>query len=79
MFVDTDTMHIEFADNPYADASQGAGVQAAQYIVSMKANVLICGNPGPNAMSVMEAAGIRVVKLPEMKALEAVQTFLETI
>jgi predicted Fe-Mo cluster-binding NifX family protein len=27
-------------------------------------------------MSVMEAAGIKIVKLPEMKAMEAVQAFL---
>jgi predicted Fe-Mo cluster-binding NifX family protein len=76
MFVDTDTMHLEFIGNPYADASQGAGVQAAQYIAGKEVNALICSNPGPNAISVMEASGIRVVKLPEMKALEAVQTFL---
>jgi predicted Fe-Mo cluster-binding NifX family protein len=76
MFVDTDSLQTEFADNPYAAASQGAGVQAAQYIAGRGVDVLICGNPGPNSMSVMEAAGIKIVKLPEMKAMEAVQAFL---
>lgn len=78
MFVDTDTMRSEFVDNPYSAASQGAGVQAAQYIAGKEMDVLICGNPGPNAISVMEAAGIRLVKLTEMKAMEAVEKFLET-
>lgn len=78
MFVDTDTMHMEFVDNPYAATSQGAGVQAAQYIANKQVDVLICGNPGPNAVSVMETAGIKIVKLPEMKAMEAVEKFLGT-
>ncbi len=78
MFVDTDTMQNEFMKNPYSAASQGAGVQTAQYIADHEVDVLICGNPGPNAVSVIEAAGIRLVKFPEMKAMEAVQKFLET-
>lgn len=78
MLVDTENMHSEFVDNPYASASQGAGVQAAQYIADKDVDVLICSNPGPNAVSAMEAAGIRVVKFPEMNAMEAVQKFLGT-
>ncbi len=78
MFLDTDNMQHEFVKNPYSDASQGAGVQAAQYIADHGADVLICENPGPNAVAVMEATGIRIVKYPEMKATEAVQKFLGT-
>lgn len=78
MLVDTENMQSEFVANPYASASQGAGVQAAQYIADKEMDVLICGNPGPNAVSAMEAAGVRVVKFPEMNAMEAVQKFLET-
>lgn len=78
MLVDTDTMQKEFIANPYAAASQGAGVQAAQHIAGRDVDVLVCGNPGPNAVSVMEAVGIRIVKLPEMKAMEAVQKVLGT-
>ncbi|MFA0821801.1 MAG: NifB/NifX family molybdenum-iron cluster-binding protein [Methanomethylovorans sp.] len=76
MFVDTETMQKEFIKNPFAAESQGAGVRAAQYITDHGADVLISGNPGPNAVSVMETAGIRIVKYPEMKAMEAVQKFL---
>lgn len=78
MLVCTENMQSEFVSNPYASASQGAGVQAAQYIVEKEVDVLICGNPGPNAVSAMEAASIRIVKFPEMNAMEAVQKFLGT-
>ncbi|MGB3908396.1 MAG: NifB/NifX family molybdenum-iron cluster-binding protein [Methanomethylovorans sp.] len=79
MFVDTDSMQEhEFVKNPYAAESQGAGVKAAQYITDHGADVLISGNPGPHATSVMETAGIKIVKYPEMSAMEAVQKFLGT-
>ena len=78
MFVNTDDMQYEFVKNPYSSASQGAGVQAAQYVADRGADVLICSNPGPNAVSIMGTAGIKIVKYPEMKAMEAVQKFLGT-
>ncbi len=78
MFIDTDSMQHEFVKNSYAAGSQGAGVRAAQYIADQGADVLICGNPGPDAVSVMETGGIRIVKYPEMKAMEAVQKLLGT-
>lgn len=41
-------------------ASQGAGVQAAQTIVSSGATRLVTGNCGPKAFRVLKAAGIEV-------------------
>ena len=60
LFVDPQTMQFEALDNPGADAVGGAGIQAAQAVVRRRAASLVTGNVGPNAMQVLEAAGITV-------------------
>lgn len=60
LFVDPQTMQFEALDNPGADAVGGAGTQAAQAVVRRGATALVTGNVGPNAMQVLEAAGVTV-------------------
>ncbi len=60
VFVDTETMHAEPIANAAANAPGGAGVQAAQAIVQRGADAVISGNVGPNAVQVLNAAGIRL-------------------
>jgi predicted Fe-Mo cluster-binding NifX family protein len=56
--VDTNTLEWQAHPNPAADASGGAGTQAAQYIVSHGARVAVSGDFGPNACTALNAAGI---------------------
>lgn len=42
------------------NASQGAGIQAAQTIVKAGAQALVTGHCGPKAFRVLEAAGVKV-------------------
>jgi len=59
--VDSETMLFEGVPNPASGAMGGAGIQAAQAIVSRGVKVLITGNVGPNAFQALSAAGITIV------------------
>lgn len=58
LFVNTETMQWEAFPNPGINASGGAGTQAAQFIAKQKVSAAISGDFGPNASSVLNAAGI---------------------
>lgn len=60
VIVDTETMEFEALENPAMTAPGGAGIQAAELVVSKGAGVVITGDCGPNAYQVLSAAGIAV-------------------
>ena len=61
IMVDTDDMSFEAFDNESIALGGGAGIQAAQFLASKGAEVIITGNIGPNTVSTISAAGIKVV------------------
>jgi len=61
IIVDTDDMSFEVFDNESVALSGGAGIQAAQFLASKGAKVIITGNIGPNAVTALSAAGIQMV------------------
>ena len=61
VIVDSETMKFEAIPNPALGSMSGAGIQAAQVVVSKGVDVVITGNVGPNAFQALSAAGIRVV------------------
>ena len=61
VIVDPDSMEFEGIENSSASAGGGAGVAAAQLIVGKGVAAVLTGNCGPNAFSVLEAAGIKVM------------------
>lgn len=60
LIVDTETMETSVLPNPAVTASGGAGVQSSQYILQKGAEAVISGNMGPNALQVLNPAGIAV-------------------
>jgi predicted Fe-Mo cluster-binding NifX family protein len=58
LVVDTDTMDAKGQPNPGVNASGGAGIQVAQFVVEQKAEAVISGDFGPNAFDALKAAGI---------------------
>lgn len=59
--VDTDSGEHEVVDNTQnLNAAQGAGVQAAQTIVSQRVDAVVTAHCGPKAFSVLDRAGIKV-------------------
>ncbi len=61
VIVDPDSMEFESIENSSASAGGGAGIAAAQLIVGKEVAAVLTGNCGPNAFSVLEAAGIKVM------------------
>lgn len=61
LFVDPETMEFEAVENPNVQAAGGAGIQSAQLVANRGVQAVITGNVGPNAFSVLQAAGVRVI------------------
>lgn len=51
---------LAFENRQNAELSHGAGIQAAQALEGLGANVLITGNVGPKALQVLRANGTRI-------------------
>jgi predicted Fe-Mo cluster-binding NifX family protein len=59
---DSETMKFEAINNAAAAATGGAGIISAQTVVDRGVETVITGNVGPNAMSVLNAAGIPIFR-----------------
>lgn len=76
LVMDTSDRKITHIDNKAGmDATQGAGVQAAQAVIDSNASVLITGNCGPKAFRALQAAGIHVYLTPENTVEAAITAF----
>lgn len=74
--VDTESGEFKAIDNSVsADATHGAGPQAAERVSNEGVEVVITGNCGPNAFRTLAAAGIRVVVGAEGTVSDAVAAF----
>jgi len=51
----------EVIQNPYAGAMGGAGIQAAQLVLSKGAQAVLAGSFGPNASNVLSQGGVSMV------------------
>jgi predicted Fe-Mo cluster-binding NifX family protein len=60
LFYDTEKDTRDFIANPAAQATGGAGIKAAQFVVDHKADTLITVRAGQNAAEVLKAADIKV-------------------
>lgn len=60
VIVDPDTNSVESIPNPGAQAPGGAGVRAAETVVSAKASILLTGRIGPSAFPILSEVGIEV-------------------
>jgi predicted Fe-Mo cluster-binding NifX family protein len=63
VIVDTNTLEWQSHPNPGANASGGAGTQAAQYVANLGAGVAVSGDFGPNAYKALDAADIAMYLL----------------
>ena len=75
MIVETKTMEYEAVKNEGAASSGGAGVSAAQLIANQDVQAVITGNVGPNAMNVLKAANIEILKGSAVSVKENVEQF----
>jgi predicted Fe-Mo cluster-binding NifX family protein len=75
VIADTDTNELEALDNASAMAAGGAGISAAQEIVSRAVKAVLTGNCGPNAYQVLSAAGIDVITGVSGKIKDAIEEY----
>lgn len=75
VIVDPDSMEFEGIENSSASAGGGAGIAAAQMVVGKEVEAVLTGNCGPNAFSVLEAAGIKVMTGVSGGIQEAVESY----
>jgi len=76
ILVDTETNETTAHDNSQnLNATQGAGIQAAQGVVRLGAEAVISGNVGPNAYQTLNTAGIKVYLCHQTTVDEAVRKF----
>jgi predicted Fe-Mo cluster-binding NifX family protein len=75
VIVETDDMSFEAFSNESVALGGGAGIQSAQFIVSKGATAVLTGNCGPNAMSALSAAGVKVILGQAETVREAVERF----
>lgn len=61
LIYDLEQATFETVDNRQnKNAAQGAGIQSAETVAQLGAEVLVTGNCGPKAFRVLQAAGIKV-------------------
>ena len=75
LFIDDETDEVTASANPAMDASGGAGVQVAQFVIDGKAEAVLSGRVGPHALDVLSQAGIRVYDMGGADARTAVSRF----
>jgi len=75
IIADPETMQFEVVDNSSAMAAGGAGISAAQMIVSKKVQAVLTGNCGPNAYQVLSAAGVQVMTGVSGKVREVIENY----
>ncbi|MBA3017172.1 MAG: NifB/NifX family molybdenum-iron cluster-binding protein [Proteobacteria bacterium] len=60
LIVNTDDMSFEAFENKGVALTGGAGIQAAQFIISKGAKALITGNCGPKAAQALSTGGVEL-------------------
>jgi len=60
LIVDLDTMDIDVYENENSAMGGGAGIQTAQFIASKGVDAVITGRCGPNAVQMLNAAGVKL-------------------
>ncbi len=69
IFVDTDSGEIEAVPNSAAASGGGAGIASGQLMADKGIDLVITGNLGPNATSVLKASNIKAYR-GEMKSVK---------
>jgi len=65
LIIDTESGKRTILENPALDSPHGAGTQAAQFLIENNVGVVVSGDFGPNAYSVLDAAGVQIYTADE--------------
>jgi predicted Fe-Mo cluster-binding NifX family protein len=68
-------MESESIENGNSSATGGAGVQAAQQVISKGIDTLITGSVGPNAFSLLSSENVEMKTFSSGSVLEAINSY----
>ncbi len=75
--VDSETLDFKVQGNTQnLNAAQGAGIQSAQHVIDLGADILITVHCGPKAFKVLNAAGIPVYLGKSLTIRELVKAYM---
>lgn len=77
IIMDTDKKDLEILENSAAISGSGAGIASGQLIIDKGVEVVITGSLGPNAMHVLQAAGIKAYQGTNKSVQENIHDFTE--
>lgn len=66
-----------FSNEENIDTPHGAGIQAAQLVVNIKAEILITGRIGPKAHDVLKKANIKIYEAVNINLKQAYKSLQE--
>jgi predicted Fe-Mo cluster-binding NifX family protein len=76
LMINTATLDWQAYPNPGVTASGGAGIQAAQFVTSQKAEAVISGDFGPHVYEALQATGIAMLLFGNCRtARQAIESF----
>lgn len=75
LIVNTDDLSFEAFENKGLSLTGGAGIQAAQFVISKGADSLITSNCGPKAVRALFAAGVELFTGYTGSVIEALKKF----
>lgn len=73
----TETNEFISMDNPGYTSGGGAGIQASNFLIDQKADVLITGHLGPNAQEVLKNSTIKTYTSSPKNINEILKDYLE--
>lgn len=76
LFHETETEEQTIVENPAAQASGGAGTQAAQWLADQGAQAVIAAEFGPKAQSALDAGGLETYLVAGGTGEQAIEDYL---
>ncbi|EHR78749.1 Iron-molybdenum cofactor-binding protein [Thermococcus litoralis DSM 5473] len=70
--------NVEIVENPYQKEPYGAGSRAALFFVNLRVNVLLTPMDCPKGRAILDAGGIRIIKVEAGKRVEEVIKSLQS-
>ena len=69
--------NVEVVKNEFAEKEGGVGVSVSQFLVDKGVEVVLTENIGPNALTVLNSAGVKVYRAGGLSVKEAIEKFLK--
>ena len=69
--------NVEVVKNEFAEKEGGVGASVSQFLVDKGVEVVLTENIGPNALTVLNSAGVKVYRAGGLNVKEAIEKFLK--